>query len=376
MRRYQTVTVEKAITEMSQLAERYGSNHFNFSNDVVDPSYLKRLSQALIGERKKFVWNTDLRAEKAFTRDLCETMARAGLNSVAIGFESACQKTLDAMNKGKRVETVRQVIKDLYNTGVATQAMGFFGFPGETEEDAEATVTFLEDNAEYLSYYVMGLLMVVPGSRMHEEPQKYGVSSISYEGNALMAPLPVWRSNSRISADSVNRLYHRLSRLEDVFAINDYPYAGALSTNHSFLYFETGPDVLKRLRREEHDRNFKLLHVLGIKDKHARTKKLKSLVPRFVVPLLIWHSPFPVDRINTQVESNRQQLAALPGAGLNHVVGPSNLVIYLSQSETRFLEAIDGKKNLQWLLRRFGEMDLERLTAVLLNLAAHGLVAM
>ncbi|MBI5248187.1 MAG: radical SAM protein, partial [Desulfomonile tiedjei] len=183
MRRYQTVSVEKAITEMSLMFEQYGSNHFNFSNDVLDPSYLMRLSEALIGSRKRFLWNTDLRAEKAFTRDLCQTMARAGLNSVAIGFESACQNTLDAMNKGKKIETVIQVVKDLYSAGVATQAMGFFGFPGETEADAEATVRFLEENVGTLSYYVIGLLMVVPGSRMHEEPQKYGVSSISYDGN-------------------------------------------------------------------------------------------------------------------------------------------------------------------------------------------------
>ncbi len=244
MRRYQTVSVDKAVAEMSQLAQEYGSHHFNFSNDVVDPPYLKRFSEAVLASRKKFVWNTDLRAEKAFTKDLCEAMAAAGLNSAAIGFESGCQKTLDAMNKGKNVQTVGRVMRDLYTAGVATQAMGFFGFPGENEADAEMTLAFLEDNIENLSYYVVGLLMIVPGSRMHEDPGKYGVSSISYEGNVLMAPMPVWRSNTRISAAAVNRLYHRVGHLEEVFAINDYPYVGALSTNHSFLYFETGPDVL------------------------------------------------------------------------------------------------------------------------------------
>lgn len=376
MRRYQTVSVEKAITEMSQLAERWGTNHFNFSNDVLDPPYLKRFSEALIASRKKFVWNTDLRAEKAFTSDLCHRMARAGLNSAAIGFESACQKTLDAMDKGKEVHTLRQVVKDLYDAGIATQAMGFFGFPGETEEEAEMTVTFLEDNVDKLSYYVIGLLMVVPGSRMHEEPQKHGVSYISYEGNLLMAPQPIWGADVRISGAAVNRLYHRLSHLEEVFAINDYPYVGALSTNHSFLYFETGPDVLKRLRREERERSVKLVQSLRISDTRARAKKLKSLVPRFVAPLLVYHSRFPMDRINTDIESSPSQLQAVSGAGWNYAVVPPGLVTQIRDLERQFLEAIDGKRSLQSLLGKYEEAGVERLIALLLRLVAMGLIVM
>lgn len=250
MRRYQTVPIEKALAEMTDLAEQHGANHFNFSNDVVDPPYLKRFSEAVIAAGKSFVWNTDLRAEKAFTKDLCRTMAKAGLNCVAIGFESACQRTLDRMNKGKKVEVVRRVMKDLYDAGVAVQAMGFFGFPDEEAYEAETTVRFLEENQDRISYYVIGLLMVVPGSLMHEEPGRFGVDSVSYEGNVLMTPQPVWRCASRISSETVNLLYSRLSTLEETYTINEYPYVGALSTNHGFLYFRLGPDILKRIRED------------------------------------------------------------------------------------------------------------------------------
>jgi anaerobic magnesium-protoporphyrin IX monomethyl ester cyclase len=376
MRRYQTVPVEKAISEMSQLARDYGSNHFNFSNDVVDPPYLKRFCEALAASGKKFVWNTDLRAEKAFTRDLCQTMARAGLNSAAIGFESGCQKTLEAMSKGKDVQTVARVMKDLYDSGVATQAMGFFGFPGETEKDAEETVAFIEDNVDSLSYYVIGLLMIVPGSRMHEEPEKYGVSSISYEGNQLMAPLPVWRSDVRISAAAVNRLYQRISRLENVFAINDYPFAGALSTNHSFLYFETGPDALKGLKKEENARRFRLLSALGAKDKSVRIKKLKSLTLRFAVPTLVYSSPFPMGSPNMDGSGATKPLRSVAGAPLNYVVGPSGVIGQVGEIEKRFLEAIDGRKNLRSLLGRCEEADSDKLVAMLLGLISEGLIVM
>lgn len=376
MRRYQTVPVEKAIAEMSQLAERHSTNHFNFSNDVVDPPYLKRLSEALLAAQKRFLWNTDLRAEAAFTRDHCETMARAGLNSVAIGFESGCQKTLNAMNKGKKVETIRQVMQDLYGTGIATQAMGFLGFPGETEEEAETTVTFLEDNMDSLSYYVVGLLMVVPGSKMHEMPHEYGVSSISYEGNALMAPLPVWKSDTRLSVAAVNRLYHRLSHLEAFFAINEYPYVGALCTNHSFLYFETGPNVLKRLKAEENDRQLRLPRCLAVRDPHHRVKKLRSLVPRFVMPLVLYEALFPLDRIDTADDANSGNLRSFSGGNRDYVVGPAGMAIQLSRAEKKYLQAMDGKTDLLSLMNTYEGAGLDKLITLLMGLISHGLIEM
>jgi radical SAM superfamily enzyme YgiQ (UPF0313 family) len=251
MRRYQTVGVEKALAEMGALADRYGSLHFNFSNDVVDPVFLKKLSHAMLDSSRSFIWNTDLRAEKAYDARTCRLMARAGLRSVAIGFESGCQKTLDAMDKGKQVKTVARVLQNLYTAGVATQAMGIFGMPGESEADGKETVHFLEANTEYISYYVMGLLMVLPGSRMHRNPDAHGVTAISYDRNPLKTPEPVWRSDTRMSLASVNMLYARLSRLEEIFAIDEYPYVGGLSTNHGFLYYTLGPDILKRLRQNE-----------------------------------------------------------------------------------------------------------------------------
>jgi anaerobic magnesium-protoporphyrin IX monomethyl ester cyclase len=252
VRRYQTIAVDKALAEMSLLMDQCGSNHFNFSNDVIDPSYLKKLSRAILAGGHHFLWNTDLRAEKAFDAKTCRLMAAAGLNSVAIGFESGSQKTLDAMDKGKRVETIAKVMKNFYTAGVATQAMGIFGMPGESEADGEKTVRFLEKHAQHISYYVLGLLMVLPGSRMHLEPRAHGLNAISYERNPLKTPEPVWWSDTRMSLESVNRLYARLNRLEQVYTIDEYPYVGGLSTNHAFLYYTTGPDILKRLSRHEH----------------------------------------------------------------------------------------------------------------------------
>ncbi len=301
-------------------------------------------------------------------------MAHAGLNSVAIGFESGCQRTLDAMHKGKQVETVRRVMKDLYDSGVATQAMGFFGFPGETEQEAGMTVSLLEHNADRISYYVIGLLMVVPGSRMHEDPGQYGVTSINYDGNALMAPQPVWTSNTRISAAGVSRLYHRLSHLEDTFAINDYPYVGALCTNHSFLYFEKGPGILKRLRDEEKQHYVKLLGVLAIHDGQTQTKKLKALVPRFAFPSVVCSSPFPIEQIPVDEGNLTTSSRVYAGFGGDYLAPLGRQPIRIGLWERKLLEHLDGRKNLKAILSTVQPAGREKAVSFFAKLVREGLI--
>ncbi len=363
MRRYQTVGVEKAVAEMSALADRYGSRHFNFSNDVVDPAYLKQLSHAMLDSKRAFLWNTDLRAEKAFDAQTCKLMARAGLKSVAIGFESGCQKTLDTMDKGKQVETVSQVLQHLYTAGVATQAMGIFGMPGESEADGEETVRFLESNADHISYYVMGLLMVLPGSRMHGDPQAHGVTAISYERNPLKTPEPVWWSDTRMSLASVNVLYGRLSRLETIYAIDEYPYVGGLSTNHGFLYYTLGPDILKRLRRDEQNELSRIERLLSLDGPSAGIKRLKAVVPRQVLPNCLHHSRFALHRLS--MESGKTHHAPeLNAADDNDFLllagDDTQLPVVVGRPEIKLLNRIDGRRSLKDVVKKVEKTQIKR----------------
>ncbi|MCF8126920.1 MAG: radical SAM protein [Deltaproteobacteria bacterium] len=374
IRRYQTVPVEKAMAEMTQLSLQYHTDHFNFSNDVVDPAYLQQFSRVLIDSGKTFVWNTDLRAEKAFTKDVCRTMAKAGLNAVAIGFESGCQKTLDAMDKGNRVEVTREVLKNLYEEGIATQAMGIFGFPGETEQNGEETVRFLEENIDRISYYVMGLLMVMPGSRMHDNPLAHGVTSISYKDNPMKTPEPVWMSNKRMPVHAVHRLYERLSRLENAFSINEYPYVGGLSTNHGFLYFQSGPDILKRLRAEE-SRQHQIRHeILGMDKAHKRTKRIKSVIPVFAFPYTVYRSPYPIEQIPVEPETPAGKLKRCQGRERNYLIDPINVPIRIGELEINLLRRINGRRDMKSILKKTTDDSEKRGLYFIMHLLASGLV--
>jgi radical SAM superfamily enzyme YgiQ (UPF0313 family) len=350
MRRYQTVPVEKALAEMQDLAARHRSTHFNFSNDVVDPAYLKTFSQALIASGASFTWNTDLRAEKAFTPEICRQLARAGLNCVAIGFESGCQKTLDAMDKGNRVETTRRVFKNFYDAGIATQAMGMFGFPGETLADGKQTVAFLEENLDCISYYVMGLLMVMPGSRMHASPQDYGITSLHY-ASPLRIPQPVWKCHTRMPIAAVRLLYQRLARLESVFSIDEYPYVGGLSTNHGFLYYQRGPDRLKQIRSEQNAYLRRVATQLERDENTPSGSPGKRLVPRWAVPLTVYRIAFPIDRIHPAGTGPVDGAILRKGTMQDFLLEPVHGPMRIGAPEIGLLRRINGRRHVAALLK-------------------------
>jgi anaerobic magnesium-protoporphyrin IX monomethyl ester cyclase len=372
IRRYQTVPVDKAIDEMRRLADQYGSHHFNFSNDVVDPAYLKALSRAILDSGRSFVWHTDLRAENVFDEKTCRLMASAGLTSVAIGFESGCQKTLDAMDKGKRVEITAQVMGNLYRAGVATQAMGIFGMPGESEADGAQTVRFLEANSDHISYYVIGLLMVLPGSRMHDDPEAYGVSAIRYDHNPLQTPEPVWFSETRMSPASVNRLYARLNNLEAIYAIDEYPYVGGLSTNHGFLYYTRGPDILKRLRQEEQAAAAHTERLLGMDGSPVSAKSLRKITPRLVVPFVVQRSRFALQRLS--VEDGPALVPATQGDFLLLPDCCQPVPVMMGPGEIGLLRRIDGRRNLSAVLKKVAPAQLKRALSFVAYLARIGAV--
>lgn len=363
IRRYQTVGVEKALAEMGALADQYGSQHFNFSNDVIDPVFLKKLSHAMLDSSRSFTWNTDLRAEKAYDAQTCQLMARAGLSSVAIGFESGCQKTLDTMDKGKQVKTISQVLHNFYTAGVATQAMGIFGMPGESEVDGKETVHFLEANADDISYYVMGLLMVLPGSRMHRNPGAHGVTDISYDRNPLKTPEPVWRSDTRMSLASVNMLYARLSHLEEIFTIDEYPYAGGLCTNHGFLYYTLGPDILKRLRQNENAELNRLQRLLGLAGAPAIPKKFTRLVASLAYPYYLQRSRFPLDRLAVESTDAQGVSELAPVSDTDFLVLPGyehHKPVMIGRQEIKLLNRMNGRRSLRDVLKRTERAQMKR----------------
>ena len=376
-RPYQAVPVDKAVAELSDLAQAHDCRHFHFCGDVIDTAYLKAFSQALTNEETRIFWHTNLRAEEDFSAEFCSRLADAGLRSVAIGMESGCQRTLEKADKGLDIRTLGQVLMHFYDAGVATQVTAILGFPGESEAEAQMTIDFLKNHIHAISGFDAGLLLVLPGSAMHNDPAPFGVGHISYAQTLLMTPEPLWKAAHRIPLGAVNRLLEQIGRLEAVTCLsNDHPYVGALCANHTFLYFMQGPHILKHLRALESFEHQEVHSIFGMDRHHRTVSEVKPYVPRLRFPYLVYRSPYLHERAHFGTAIPRHRRPVTAGPGWDYLLDPINIPQQITPEARRMLAAIDGRRDLEAVLAPEGRDENAEKVFFLIRLVLTGLVSL
>jgi radical SAM superfamily enzyme YgiQ (UPF0313 family) len=78
------------------------------------------------------------------TEEIAAVLAELGCIRVWIGSESGSQRILDAMQRGVKVEQVRQAISACKQNGIETGMFLMWGYDGEDLGDIEATVTHVK----------------------------------------------------------------------------------------------------------------------------------------------------------------------------------------------------------------------------------------
>lgn len=143
---FHTRSAECVAEEMSQLKKSFGAEHLWFTDDIfgLKPRWLAEFADAV--ERRqaqlpfKMQSRVDLMKEGA-VRDL----RRAGCEEVWMGVESGSQRILDAMDKGTRVADILTARENLRRYGIRAGYFVQFGFPGETWEDIQQTVSVVRE---------------------------------------------------------------------------------------------------------------------------------------------------------------------------------------------------------------------------------------
>ncbi|MEK7775787.1 MAG: radical SAM protein [Planctomycetota bacterium] len=177
-RKYRAKPVEQIIDEIESLKNKHGCRHFHFTDESYPPALFKRLSQKLIEKKTGISWTTHLRFEKSLMDEhVWKEAAESGCKSLYFGYESGNERVLELMNKATNLETIKTILRHSARHGIWNHCMGFFGFPGETREEAEDSIRFLEDNKDFV--HSVGFMTFVLGkySPIAREPDRYGVSA-------------------------------------------------------------------------------------------------------------------------------------------------------------------------------------------------------
>ncbi len=238
------------ITEhLRALSEKYGTKYFYLSQDSVAPKTIVKLSQAIVDSALEIRWATDLKPEKYLTKERAETLRKAGAVACALGVESGSARVLKLIDKGAPIEVVGDVMGHLSSAGIAAEAMCFTEFPTETHDEAISTLDFLDDHREKLAVYIVGEFGLTHGSLVAQEPSRFGIRETwELEGDQLglgifFEPVTPWKTDEeRADVDE------QLQELSSGWALRTYPWAGAVSTAHTILYYDrSGTSVFRDL---------------------------------------------------------------------------------------------------------------------------------
>jgi len=139
-----------------------------FCDDVfgISRPWLERLLRGMREARLDLRFECLARVE-LLKPDLLSEMRAAGLERVYVGVESGSQKMLDLMNRGTKLRQIERTAEALRRAGVRQFWFLMLGYPGETEEDIEATLQLFRRFSP--EEYSVSIAVPIPGTRFHEK---------------------------------------------------------------------------------------------------------------------------------------------------------------------------------------------------------------
>ena len=174
---YRTKKDWQIIEELTFLKQKYQARHFHFTDESYPPALFRKLTRKLIESRLNIAWTTHIRFEKSLLDDQVWQDAEAsGCKFLHMGYESGSERVLKLMDKATTTDVIQRSLELSSRHGVWNHIMGFFGFPGETYQDAKFSIQFLEDNREHVHSIGFGTFDLSRHNPVAKDPERFGVT--------------------------------------------------------------------------------------------------------------------------------------------------------------------------------------------------------
>ncbi len=174
---YRTKKIEQIIEDIRFLKTKYNTRHFHFTDESYPPALFRKLARRLVETKMDILWTTHMRFEKSLLDEAVWQDARdSGCRYLHFGYESGSERVLKLMDKATTTEVIKRHLELSAGVGIWNHVMGFFGFPGETREEAWESVQFLENNKEHVHSLGFGTFDLSKHTPVAKYPEKWGVT--------------------------------------------------------------------------------------------------------------------------------------------------------------------------------------------------------
>ena len=175
---YRSKKIQDALADIKYLRDKYGATHFHFTDESYPPALFRKLTRGLIDSQMGIVWTTHMRFEKSLLDEaVWQDAKESGCKYLHFGYESGVERVLQLMDKATTAEVMTKHLQLTAGAGIWNHCMGFFGFPGETKEEAWQSVQFLEQNKDHVHSLGFGTFDLGRHNPVAKHPEKWGVTA-------------------------------------------------------------------------------------------------------------------------------------------------------------------------------------------------------
>ncbi len=178
---YHAPQASTVVDRMERVMEQTGRTGFHFVDEALPPKLLKEVAEEILRRRLTVSFWGNIRFEKAYTAELCQLLARAGMVAVSGGLEVASDRLLKLMDKGVTISQALDACRHLCDAGVMVHTYLMYGFPTETLQetiDALDTVRRMFDEGIVQSAFWHRYAMTCH-SPSGLQPEKYGARRVT-----------------------------------------------------------------------------------------------------------------------------------------------------------------------------------------------------
>jgi anaerobic magnesium-protoporphyrin IX monomethyl ester cyclase len=170
---YKAKDVLEAVTSLSA---RYNVRHFAFNDEALPPTTARAMARMFPPhEETGWTFTGLIKFEPSYSPEDFAGLHEIGFRSLYVGLESASERVLDLMRKRSKRETIVANLTDATRAGIWMHCFLFFGFPGETEEDAQQTYDFIVDNPDIVSSFGAGTFSLEHNAPIFHHYNDFGI---------------------------------------------------------------------------------------------------------------------------------------------------------------------------------------------------------
>ena len=230
---YRGMTAQLVVEQVKALRDKYQCRHFLFSDESYPPALFKKVSQMLVDQNVGIKWTTLIRFEETLQdQAVWDLAARAGCCTLYYGMESANERVLNLMDKHAKKSVIQNNLHQAAKAGIWNHVMAFYGFPGETRNEALETRQFVLDNQPVIHSVELFYFVAYRHTPMVRNPGKFGITIHKQEEYDL--PLDYYYTlNEPVGISCLDAM-----QLCEEFYKNDFqPWAVRVNAReHVFLY--------------------------------------------------------------------------------------------------------------------------------------------